>query len=129
MCILENQSLTLDELMDYLVKREAQDKINMNRIKKFYNDNESFNNLMNKIVEKDFKRFEKIIKHEKNIPKPSKILDVIFDIVQCDGEETFDSDSNTRKILYHNWMFLWIHGNGGTVISIFNPENKLIYQF
>lgn len=132
MCIIEKETLTLEELMDYLVKRESQEKINIERVKKLYNDDESFNNLMNLIIEKDTKRFEKI-SSGMPAPDPCRILYIIMDIVQSDGEEIEPFDTLTKNftsisMLYRGWTFSWAHGVG-TIISIYNRENELIYRF
>lgn len=124
--------ITLDELMDDLIKRDAREKIKVERVKKLYNDDESFNNLMNLIIKKDLNRFEKL-SVGKSAPNPSLILYTIMDIVQSEGEEIepFDTLTNnftSLSILYRGWTFSWVHGVG-TIISIYNKENELIYRF
>ena len=133
MCILEKRSITLDELMSDLVKREAKSIENMNRVKKLYHDDDSFDHLMNIIVEKDVQRFKKIISKQKNIPPPCKTFDIILDIVECDGEEIEPFDTLTklyesRTIKYRGWTFSWAHGVN-TLLSIYNREKELVYQF
>lgn len=132
MCIIEKESLTLEELMDYLVKRIARENINVERVKKLYNDDESFNNLMNSIIEKDTKRFEKLSVGNP-APDPYRILYIIMDIAQSEGKEIEPFDTLTRNfpslsILYRGWTFSWAHGVG-TIVSIYNRENELIYRF
>jgi len=133
MCILEKESLTLEELMDYLVKREAIEITNINRIKKLYNDDESFDKLMKKIIDKDVKRFENLVAKKLDSPNISRVFYIILDIVQSEGEEIDPFDTLTkmlpsRILLYRGWTFSWVHGEG-TLISIYNKENELVYQF
>lgn len=132
MCILEKKAITLDELMTDLVNREAKSVRNMNRIKKLYHNDETFNRLMNAIIEKDVKRFTKLISKHKNIPSPCKTFGIILEIVECDGEEIEPYDTLTkvypsRTLLYHGWTFSWIQGEN-TLLSIYNSENELVYQ-
>jgi len=127
------ENITLEELMDYLVKREAREKINIERVKKLYNDDESFDILMNQIINKDTKRFENMVNKKSNGPNISRIFYTILDIVMCDGEEIEPFDTVTRTltsqiILYRGWTFSWSHGVG-TITSVYNRENELIYQF
>ncbi len=133
MCIIEKESLTLDELMDYLIKKGSDEILKMNRVKKLYNDDESFDKLMNQIIEKDIKRLENLINKGTNQHDVSLIFYTILDIVQSDGEEidppnTLAKILPSRTILYKGWTFSWIHGEG-TVISIYNRDNELIYRF
>jgi hypothetical protein len=124
---------TLDELLDYYIKRMNQSNKNMERIKKFYNDDKSFEQLMDRIIEKDAKRFDKLLSNDKNLPNPWRVLYVVLDIVQNEGVEIKPFDTLTRmlpsiSIIYHGWTFSWVHGEG-TLISIFNNNNELIYRF
>jgi len=130
----------INELIDRYAKRLNQDNKNMERIKKFYNDDESFDLLMEKIIEKDLKRFEKFIQTkpwipnvENNLPNSWRALYVVLDIVQNEGEEVPPFDFLTRSlpsrtIMYHGWTFSWVHGEG-TLISIFNRNDELVYRF
>jgi hypothetical protein len=131
---------TLNELIDRYAERLNQDNKNMERIKKFYNDDKSFDLLMEKIIEKDLKRFEKFIQTkpwipniENNLPNSWRALYVVLDIVQNEGEEVPPFDFLTRSlpsrtIMYHGWTFSWVHGEG-TLISIFNRNDELVYRF
>lgn len=133
MCILEKENLTLEELMDYLVKREAIEIMDINKVKKLYNDDESFDKLMNQIINKDVKRFENLVNKKTNSSDINRVFYTILDIAQSEGEEIEPFDTLTkmlpsRTLLYQGWTFSWVHGEG-TLISIYNRENELIYQF
>jgi len=133
MHILENPNLTLDNLLDYLVKRLKIDLKNMERVRKFYKDEDSFDLLMNRLIDKDTKRFEKILYNSYYIPNPWRVLYVVLDIVQNDGEEVLPFDTLTRNlpsrtIIYYGWTFSWVHGEF-TLISIFNRKDELVYRF
>lgn len=132
---------TLDELMDYYMERLNKDNKNMERVKKFYHDEESFNQLMNQLIEKDAKRFEKIISNmdtepkddKKFFPTPWRFFGYIIDIVQNEGTEINPFDTLTRmlpsrSLLYYGWTFTWVHGLG-TLVSVYNRQNELVYRF
>lgn len=128
----------LDDLINVYTERLDRETKNRNRVKKFYNDDESFDKLMERLIEKDYIRFEKFIgnvlnKKGKCYPSPWKIFFVIMDIVQNEGEEIRPFDTLTkmlpsRTLKYHGWTFSTVHGIG-TLISIYNRENELVYRF
>jgi hypothetical protein len=133
MCIIENEVINLEDLMNYYLQRLNNDQTNINRIKRLYNDDESFDLLMNKIINKDGKRFEKLIAGEKNPKNPWRILFIILDIAQEEGTETDPFDTLTKMlpsktVIYHGWTFSWVHGEE-TSISVYNRKNELIYRF
>ena len=110
MCIIEKESLTLDDLMDYLIKKESNEILKMNRVKKLYHDDKSFDQLMNQIIEKDIKRFENLINKKSNQHDVTRIFYTILDIVQADGKEidppnTLAKILPSRTILYKGWTF------------------------
>jgi hypothetical protein len=125
---------TLDDLIDIYDERLNWESKNRERIKKFYNDDESFDTLMNRLIDKDFKRFEHLVINSEHLtPDPWRILYTILDIVQNDGEEVPPFDTLTRSLLsrtlmYYGWTFSWVHGEG-TLISIFNRKDELVYRF
>lgn len=138
MNILEDPNFNADEIMtngffDYYYYRMNRERKNIERVKKFYNDDKSFTDLMYKLIFKDSARFDKLMAGEKNLPNPWRIFYIILDIVQSDGEEVppFDTLTNmfpSRNIIYHGWMFSWVHGQN-TIISIFDPDDYLVYRF
>ena len=123
-----------DDFMNYYLYRIQKDKRNIDRVKKFYNDDESFNNLMNKVIDKDFKRFEHLVTNSEHLtPDPWRILYIILEIVQSEGIEIPPFDTLTKSLpslsmMYHGWTFSWVHGEG-TLISIYNREDELVYRF
>lgn len=133
MCIIENEVINLEDLMNYYLQRLNNEQININRIKRLYNDDESFDLLMNKIINKDAKRFENLIAGKKNPKNPWRSLFIILDIAQEEGKETEPFDTLTRMlpsrtVIYRGWTFSWVHGEE-TSISIYNRKNELIYRF
>ena len=140
------QYATLDDLIDIYVERMNIDNKNMDRIKQFYNDDISFTSLMNRIIQKDLKRFEKLLDESScctstinkectktNFPNVWRVLYTILDIVQNEGEEIepFDLLTTTfpsRTIMYYGWTFSWVHGEIA-LISIFNRNDELVYRF
>jgi hypothetical protein len=142
MCIIENSDLTLDQVFDDLYYRLKQDNINIERVKKLYRDTESFDLLINQLIQKDAKRFEKNIsnlirtgpKDDKQFfPTPWRIFGYIVDIVQNEGTEIKPFDTLTRmlpsrSLSYYGWTFTWVHGMG-TLVSIYNRKNELVYRF
>jgi hypothetical protein len=131
---------TLDELIDMYEERSHRDEKNKERVKKFYNDDESFDQLMEKLIQKDYKRFQKnidnILKEDKSnkfFPTPWRFFFIILDIAQSEGEEIPSFDTLTRNfpsrsMTYHGWRFSWVHGEN-SLISIFNRKNELVYRF
>ena len=126
------QYSTLDELISIYTERLNRDNKNIERVKKFYNDEESFNLLMQKLIDKDTRRLEKLF-DKAPIPNAWRILYVILDIVQNEGQEVppFDTLTNmlpSRTLMYYGWTFSWVHGEN-TLLSVYNRENELVYRF
>ena len=135
---------TLDDLIDIYVERMYRDNKNMERIHQFYNNEKSFTSLMNRIIEKDVRRFKKLLDETSccainqecintNFPNVWRVLYIILDIVQNEGEEVepFDLLTTTfpsRTIMYYGWTFSWVHGEIA-LISIFNRNDELVYRF
>jgi hypothetical protein len=148
---------TLDNLIDHYAERSNQDNKNRERVKKLMsqykemfinysiisgsaNDeiemdaaDSAFGYLMGGIIQKDAKRFKKLIDGDEHFPNPWRVFFVILDIVQNEGTEVDPFDTLTRMlpsrtIMYHRWTFSWVHGEG-TLISIFNRNNELVYRF
>lgn len=129
---------TLDELIIHYAERSNRDNKNMERVKKFYKDDESFDQMMEKLIQKDLKRFKKLIDTVingtgRNYPTPWKFFFIILDIVQSEGEDIPSFDTLTRNlpcrnVVYHRWTFSWVHGEND-LISVFNRKNELVYRF
>ena len=129
---LLGEDINLNDLLKYYYERAGKETMNMIRIKRFYNDEDSFNELMNKIIDKDYKRFERL--SDKNlIPSPWRVLFVVLDIVQHEGTFVKPFDVLTRSfpsrtLEYLGWTFSIVHGEN-SVMSIYNRENELVYRF
>lgn len=118
--------------MENIFKEIDRHQRNLKRVKKFYFDEKSFNNLMNRIIEKDHIRFRKLFFENKST-NMWRILFIILDIVMEDGVEIKPYNTLTKtypslNLKYMDWIFSWIH-NKNTLISIINPHDELIYQF
>lgn len=142
MCILEHRDITLDDVIYDLEQRLRVNQRNMERVKRLYHDETTFDELMNKIIEKDRERFQDFIGavitgKATKYPAPWQLFSTILDIVQNEGEEQLSKclkipiPSNKkmlrRNIKYMGWTFHWIHGKG-TLLSIYNRSDDLIYQ-
>lgn len=128
---LESENVNLDDLLLYYFERQSCEKVNINRVKKFYNDQKSFDELMLRIMAKDYERLEKLLSKD-SIPNPWRIFYVILDIVQHEGKEVEPYDVLTkmfpsRTLEYMGWTFSWVHGEN-TLISVYDPEGQLIYR-
>jgi len=128
---LESENVNLDDLLLYYFERESCEKVNINRVKKFYNDKESFGELMLRIMVKDYDRLERLL-GKGIIPNPWRVFYVILDIVQHEGKEVEPYDVLTkmfssRTLEYMDWTFSWVHGEN-TLISVYDPEGQLIYR-
>ena len=132
MNLLENEDVSLDDLLVGYFERAGKETTNMNRIKRFYDDEDSFEYLMIRIILKDQKRFEMLMDKD-IIPNPWRVLYVVLDIVQHEGEliEPYDVLTRmwpSRSMVYMGWTFSWVHGEA-TLISIYNREEELVYRF
>jgi hypothetical protein len=123
----------MDEFRLYVQKTVEKKHRDQLRVKKLYHDDESFNQLILKIVEKDNKILSQMI-IEKQTPSSSwRILNTLMDIVFSEGLEHIELDDLTRHFpssmyKYRGWTFGITHGQG-SIISIFNPNDELIYRF
>jgi len=129
---LKNEDVNLDDLLKYYFKRSDTETNNMVRIKRFYDDEDSFDKLMFRIILKDYDRFERLMDKDR-LPNPWRVLYVVLDIVQHEGKiippyDTLTKMFESRSIKYMGWTFSWVHGDA-TIISIFNRENELVYRF
>ena len=61
MSILKHKDITLDDVISDLEQRLTENLRNIDRVKKLYHDDATFDNLMNKIIEKDRELFQKFI--------------------------------------------------------------------
>ncbi|HOH61332.1 MAG TPA: hypothetical protein PK698_02445 [Bacilli bacterium] len=143
MSILKHKDITLDDVISDLEQRLTENLRNIDRVKKLYHDDATFDNLMNKIIEKDRELFQKFISAAINgettkCPTPWRIFSIILDIVQSEGEElpvkkpkpliSINKNIIRRNIKYMGWTFHWLHGKN-TLLSIYDRSGDLIYQF
>lgn len=129
---LENEDVNLDDLLKYYFERADKETMNMVRIKRFYHDEDSFDELMMRIILKDYNRFERLMDKDV-IPNPWRVLFVVLDIVQNEGKIIPPYDVLTRmwpsrSIEYMGWTFSWVQGEE-TLVSIYNQEDELVYRF
>lgn len=125
--------INMDEFRLYVQKTVENKHRKQLRVKKLYHDDETFNQLMEKIVEKDNKILSQMV-YEKDSPSTSwNILNTIMEIALSDGLEHIELDEFAREFpstmsKYRGWTFGITHGQG-SIISIYDPTDKLIYRF
>ena len=129
---LLGKEVNLNDLLSYYFERAEKETNNMVRVKRFYSDEDSFNEFMEKIISKDQKRLDRLMEKDL-IPNPWRIFYVLLDIALEEGEVVKRFDTLTRMfpsktVKYMGWIFSWVHGEN-TLISIFNRENELVYRF
>ena len=123
----------LNSFKEYVQKKVEKEQRERQRVKTLYHDDESFNLLMEKIVEKDNKILSQMV-YERETPSSAwRILTTIMDIALSEGLEHIELDDFTREFpsrmsKYRGWTFGITHGQG-SIISIFNPNDELIYRF
>ena len=128
---LEDEDVNLDKLLLHYFERSGRETMNMVRIKRFYNDENSFDELMSRVIKKDYERLEKLSDKD-HIPNPWRVFYVILDIVLHEGFEVDPYDVLTkmfpsRTLVYMGWTFSWVHGDS-TLISVYNRNDELIYR-
>ena len=129
---LETDWVSLDNLLLGYFESAGKEATNMDRIKRFYDDEDGFDDLMIRIILKDYERFERLMDKDL-IPNPWRVFYVVLDIVQHEGEliEPYDVLTRTwpsRSMVYMGWTFSWVHGEN-TLISVYNREDELVYRF
>ena len=124
--------VNLNDLLTYYFDRADKETSNMIRVRRFYTDEDSFNEFMNKIIDKDQERLDRLMDKDL-VPNPWRIFYVLLDIVLEEGKMVKRFDTLTRMypsktLEYMGWTFSWVHGEN-TLISIFNTDNELVYRF
>lgn len=107
-------------------------KSQVEKIKRMFNDQETFNILVNKIINKHDKAY--INKCYKNgyMPHPMNILYSLFDLAELEGFELSESlDGFTENfpsciMEYMDWQFAITHGQG-SVCSVYYKK-ELMYR-
>lgn len=115
----------------YLERKVQRKQRNIERIKKSFSDNDSFNILMNKILDKHSEELADRFYKNGIQPHPLNILYSIFDMVENEGEQIKPFDDFTINFPssvfeYMNWQFAITHGQGSVCSVYFNKE--LIYR-
>lgn len=143
MSVLKQKDITLDDVISDLEQRLTENQRNIDRVKKLYCDETTFDDLMNKIIEKDRELFQRFISATINgestkYPTSWRLFSIILDIVQSEGEElpvkkfkpliSINKNIVRRNIKYMGWTFHWLHGKN-TLLSIYDRSGDLIYQF
>ena len=105
---------------------------NVDRIKRFYNDDDSFDVLVKRIVDKHGDRWSDLCYRNGVMPYPWMILYSLIDLSEAEGVEVEPLDRLTENfssvlIEYRGWTFARTHGQG-TVLSIYDKDKKLIYR-
>jgi hypothetical protein len=125
--------VNMDHFRLYVRKKIENDVRIQLRVKKLYHDDESFNQLMLNIVKKDNQILNKRITKNEDQPSSWNVLKIIMDIALAEGLEHIELDDLTREFpsrmsKYKGWTFGITHGQG-SIISIYNPNDELIYRF
>lgn len=114
------------------IRRKHDRKLkNIERIKTFFNDQESFNNLVNNILDKHNQEYSERCYKNGYMPHPLNILYSLFELADSEGEpiEPFDQFTimfPSSATEYMNWQFVVTHGQG-SVCSVYY-KNELKYR-
>lgn len=129
---LENDEINLSNLVSHYLDKAKTNDLDILRVKKFYSNEKEFDDLMNRLIEKDEHRFKRLLEDDP-IPSPWRIFSVILDIVLSEGKTILPFDTLTqmfpsKSVEYMGWVFSWVHGDT-TIISIYNTDCELVYRF
>lgn len=122
----------MEGMVKYIEEKENLRRRNSERMKKFFNDDESFEKVLIRILEKHDDRWTDVC-YSKNVqPHPWEILYAICSIVEDEGIETKPLDGLTENfkstlLEYRGYTFAWTNGQG-TVLSIYNKNKELIFR-
>jgi len=122
----------LEEMKKFFIDKENSRKKNMERMHRFFSDDESFERVLIKILEKHDDRWSNVCNAKNVQPHPWEILYGICSIVEEEGEPVDPLDGLTESfpttlLKYRGYTFAWTNGQG-TVLSIYNKENELIFR-
>lgn len=120
------------EMIKFFEGKEAARKRNMERMKRFFNDDESFEKLLIRVLEKHDDRWTSVCRAKNVEPHPFEILYAICHIVEEEGTETGPLDALTENFQstlmeYRGYTFAWTNGQG-TVLSIYDKNKELIFR-
>lgn len=119
----------VEHMVNYFKNIEDRKQKNIERVKKMFNDQESFDILMNKIIEKhDDNWIDRCYKNGV-MPYPWELLYALFDLSETEGTECESLDGLTENFSssifeYMNWQFAVTHGQG-TVCSIYHNKELI----
>ena len=104
---------------------------NVERMKKMYTDQKSFNSLVNKILDKHDESWIKKCYDKSVQPHPKILLYTLFDLVEKEGKPIKPIDGLTENfpsqvLSYKSWQFAITHGQGA-VCSVYYRK-KLKYR-
>lgn len=119
----------IKEFIVYLEKKIQHKKRNIDRIKKSFNDENSFNIFMCKILDKHNEELKDKFYKNGIQPHPLNILYSVFDMVENEGNQIKPFDDFTTCFTsyvfeYMNWQFAITHGQGSICSVYFNKELK-----
>lgn len=104
---------------------------NVERIKKMFNSQESFDLLVNKIIDKHDDSWRDRCYKKGVEPHPWELLYALFTLVETDGEDCEPIDGLTEHFPsliynYQDWQFAITHGQG-SVCSVYYKK-ELMYR-
>jgi hypothetical protein len=122
----------IERMKNFMVEKEESRKRNMDRIRKFFSDDETFEKVLIRIMEKHDERWTDLCYSKSVQPHPWEILYALCNIVEDEGVEAEPLDGLTENfpstiLKYRGYTFAWTNGQG-TVLSIYNKENELIFR-
>lgn len=122
----------MEEMKNFFIAKEKARERNMERMKKFFSDDESFEKVLIRVLEKHDERWTDICYAKSVQPHPWEILYAICSIVEEEGVNSEPLDALTENfqstvLEYRGYTFAWTNGQG-TVLSIFNKEKELIFR-
>ena len=118
-----------EKIEKYFKNIEDRKQKNIERVKKMFNDQKSFDILMNKIIEKHNDNWIDRCYKKGVMPYPWEILYAIFDLSKEDGVECDALDGLTENFPsviyeYMNWQFAITHGQG-SVCSVYHNKKLM----
>ena len=122
----------MESMKNFIVEKDKARERNMDRIRKFFSNDESFEKTLIRILEKHDERWTDVCYARGVQPHPWEILYAICNIVDDEGEKVDPLDDFTKNwqstlLKYRGYTFAWTNGQG-TVLSIYNKEGELIFR-
>lgn len=122
----------MQNMEKYLMDKEESRERNKQRISKFFHDDDSFESVLLRIMQKHDERWTDAC-YAKNVePYPWEILYAICNIAQDEGTPAEPLDPLTeswpsRLFEYKGFTFAWTDGQG-TVLSIYDKDKALVFR-